>query len=163
VDQNDDGLINEKDLVAGLSSDPKIILGMTSNLRYKAFDMAFTLRSNIGNYVYNNVASNYGHFQRINGDLPYNMHTSVLETKFGAAQLKSDYYVEKASFLKLDNISIGYTLDKLDWMRARIYVTGQNLLTLSGYSGLNPEISTGIDNNLYPRSVTVIGGINLTF
>lgn len=163
VDQNFDGLINEKDLVAGLSSDPKYILGMTSNVRYKAFDMALTLRSNIGNYVYNNVASNYGHFQRINGDLPYNMHTSVLETRFGAAQLKSDYYLENASFLKLDNITFGYTLDKVNWMRARIYVTGQNLMTLTGYSGLNPEISSGIDNNLYPRSVTLIGGVNLSF
>lgn len=163
VDQNDDGIINELDLVAGLSSDPKYILGLTSNMRYKAIDMSFTFRSNIGQYVYNNVASNYGHFQRINGDLPYNMHTSVLETRFGQPQLKSDYYLEDASFVKLDNITVGYTIDKLKWMRARIYFTGQNLLTLSGYSGLNPEIDTGIDKNLYPRSITLTGGVNLTF
>ena len=163
VDQNDDGIINELDLVAGLSSDPKYILGLTSNMRYKAIDMSFTFRSNIGQYVYNNVASNYGHFQRINGDLPYNMHTSVLETRFGQPQLKSDYYLEDASFVKLDNITVGYTIDKLKWMRARIYFTGQNLLTLSGYSGLNPEIDSGIDKNLYPRSITLTGGVNLTF
>lgn len=163
VDQNGDGLINEADLVSGKSSDPVYIFGLTSNASYKNFDLSFTFRSNMGQYVYNNVASQYGHFQRLNGDLPYNVHTSVLETRFGQAQLKSDYYLEKANFLKLDNISIGYTVDQVSWMKARVYVTGQNLWTLSGYSGLNPEIANGIDNNLYPRSVTLIGGVNLTF
>ncbi len=162
-DQNGDGVINENDLVAKNSSDPTAILGLTSNVTYKAFDLAFTMRSNLGNYVYNNVASNYGHFQRLNGDIPYNVHVSVLETRYGTSQLKSSYYIENASFLKLDNITLGYTMNKLKWMTARAYVTGQNLFTLTGYSGLNPELNNGIDNNLYPRSMTVIGGVNLTF
>ena len=89
--------------------------------------------------MYNNVASNYGHFQRVNGNIPYNyMHTSVLDTRFGTAQLKSGYYVENGSFLKLDNITLGYSLNQMKWMTARAYVTAQNLLTVTGYSGLNP-------------------------
>ncbi len=158
-----DGIINEDDLVPFEKPAPDWILGLTSNINYKWFDLSMTFRSNIGNYVYNNVASNTGNFERFRGRVPQNMHESGLETLFNEKQLLSDYYVENGSFLKLDNVTLGFTYDQLEWTTIRIYATGQNLFTITGYSGIDPEIPSGIDNNLYPRSTTYIGGISLTF
>ena len=80
-----------------------------------------------------------------------------------AKHLFSDFYIENATFLILDNITLAYTFRQLNWMDARLYATVQNLFTLSPYSGPNPEIGNGIDNNLYPRATNFIFGVNLTF
>jgi iron complex outermembrane receptor protein len=122
--------------------------------------------------VYNNVASNLGTYRELNRGSPYNLHTSVLETGFGEPQYLSDYYVEDASFLRLDNITLGYTFN-LRGQSARVFGTVQNLFTITGYSGVDPtaniastEITSsvnGIDNNVYPRSRTVTGGLSLRF
>ncbi len=165
VDQNDDGIINEDDLVAKKNALPTGEFGLTSNTSYGDFNLSFTLRSKVGNYVYNNVASSKGFFNRLSpaGSGINNLHRSVIETRFTNHQLFSDYYLENASFLKLDNITLSYNFNKLSFMKMRLYVTAQNVLTITGYSGLDPEISNGIDNNLYPRALNLIGGINLTF
>ncbi|WP_420579870.1 SusC/RagA family TonB-linked outer membrane protein [Reichenbachiella sp.] len=172
VDQDDNGVINDQDLVIDKSPDPKWMLGLTSNLRYKKFDLSFTFRGNFGNYAYNNVSSANGAFDRItDAQVLNNIHKSAFNTNFRAKQLKSDYYLEDASFVKLDNISLGYTFDQLKFARIRLYATAQNILTITNYSGLDPEISigadgrssNGIDNNLYPRSLTAIFGVNVSF
>lgn len=164
VDQNGDGLINENDLTVNQSPAPNWILGFTGNSRYKNFDLNFTFRAMMGNYVYNNVASNNGSFQSLEGIRPSNIHSSALITKFTSRQLLSDYYLDDASFLRLDNLSIGYTFNQLNWVKVRTYVSGQNLWLKTGYTGLDPEIQpNGIDNNLYPRPTTFIGGISVTF
>ncbi len=162
-DQNGDGQINELDLVVGKSPNPKLIMGLTSNMRFKSWDLSFTLRSNIGNYVYNNVSSSMGYFDLLTDRVTNNIHISAYRTNFKTRQLHSDYYVENASFLKLDNITLGYNFSKVKFARIKAYITAQNVFTLSGYSGVEPEIFSGVDNNLYPRSTTVVLGVNANF
>ena len=167
VDQNGDGVINNDDLIIKESANADFILGFTGNVRYKKFDLAFTLRSNIGNYVYNNVFSEFGTFQEIDGSgVPSNVHISAYTNDFSERTnetLHSSIYVENASFLRLDNITLGFNTSFKD-IKSRFYVTGSNLLTITGYSGNDPEVGIeGIDKNLYPRSSTVLFGINLQF
>jgi len=162
-DIDGDGIINENDLVIGESPNPKLILGLTSNMRYKSFDLAFTFRSNLGNYVYNNVASGMGYFDLLTQNVTNNIHTSAYKTNFKLRQLHSDYYIENASFVKLDNITLGYNFENVKFGRLKAFLTAQNVLTISGYSGIEPEIFNGVDNNLYPRSTTVVLGINASF
>ena len=172
VDQNGDGIINQGDLRPFHDPAPKWILGHSSYLTWGKFDLGFTLRSYLGNYVYNNVASSNGDYRELTaGNSPYNLHNSVLETQFETQQLQSDVYVEKASFLRMDNITLGYTFN-LGRQSARAFGTLQNLFTITDYSGvdpsanvtpLNPEQTStvnGIDNNIYPRSRTFSAGIS---
>jgi len=162
-DVNADGQINELDLVIGESPNPKLLMGITSNMSYKSWELGFTLRANTGNYVYNNVASSNGYFEQLTDRVTNNIHISAYETGFKTRQLHSDYYIENAAFLKLDNITLGYNFDKVKFGRIKAYVTAQNVFTLTGYSGVDPEIFNGVDNNLYPRSSTIILGINASF
>ncbi|MEQ8472912.1 MAG: SusC/RagA family TonB-linked outer membrane protein [Marinoscillum sp.] len=163
VDQNDDGIINENDLVPYKNANPDLEFGFTSNASLGDFNLSFTLRSKVGNYVYNNVASSKGYFNRIKEFGPNNIHTSAFETQFQNKQLQSDYYVEDASFVKLDNITLSYTIKSVDFVKVRLYGTAQNVMTLTKYSGLDPEVAGGVDNGLYPRSLNLIGGLNITF
>ena len=165
-DVNGDTVINEKDLRPFHSPAPKWILGHSSQMRYGNFDASFTLRAYIGNYVYNNVASNMG----FTGSLafagaPFNMSASVLKTGFKSAQYLSDIYVENASFLRMDNITLGYTFRHLAQVQAvRLFGTIQNAFTITGYSGVDPESGiNGIDWSVYPRSRTFVLGTNITF
>ncbi len=166
VDQNSDGVINQDDRVPGESPDPDWTFGHTSNMGYGPFDMSFTLRANLGNYVYNNVASNYGHYRALRYvDVPNNLHASVLETGFEREQYFSDYYIEDASFLRMDNLTLGYTFTQLvSGAQVRLFGTAQNLFTLTEYRGVEPLAGVnGIDNNLYPRSRTFTVGANVQF
>ncbi len=165
VDQNGDGIINELDRRIFKSPAPDIIYGLTSNMSYKGFDLALTIRGAVGNYIYNNNASNRGHFDRI-GVLPgfvSNLHESALVTQFENPQYFSDYYIEDASFMRLDNITLGYTfLPKRGISSLRAYVTATNPLVFTEYSGLDPEVGvSGIDNAPYPRPVGFIFGVSL--
>lgn len=143
---------------------PKWIFGFTNTMTYHHFDLSFTLRAWLGNYVYNNVASNLGNWRQLTaGSSPYNLQSSVLTTNFQNQQLFSDYYVENGSFLRMDNIAIGYTFP---WagQQMRVYAIVQNAFTITGYSGVDPTAGTGgIDNNIYPRARTITGGLNVKF
>jgi iron complex outermembrane receptor protein len=133
---------------------------------WRAFDASFTLRAHVGNHVYNNVASNYGHYRALRYvDVPNNLHRSVLETGFESEQYFSDYYVEDASFLRMDNLTLGYTFDPFrSGQQVRTFGTVQNVFTMTEYRGVDPLAGlNGIDNNLYPRSRTFILGANVTF
>lgn len=159
-----DGVINENDLQIVGKPAPDVILGLTSTMSYKSLGLNFTLRSNIGNDVYNNTASANGYYEQINqGGIINNIHESALETNYSRRQLHSDYYIEDASFLRMDNLTLSYNYNDLKWVKVRLYGTVQNLFTLSGYSGPNPEIASGIDNINYPLSRTYIVGLNLNF
>lgn len=163
VDQNGDGVINQNDLRTFHDPAPKWIIGHSSYLAYGKFDLGLTVRAYLGNYVYNNVASNLGVYKELTRGSPYNLHTSVLETGFVEPQYFSDFYVEKASFLRMDNITLGYSLD-LRGVPARIFGTVQNVFTITGYSGVDPTAGVnGIDNNIYPRSRTFSGGLSFRF
>jgi iron complex outermembrane receptor protein len=166
VDVNGDGNINVDDRQITGNPRPDIILGHTSNFRYRQFDLNFTLRAQLGQQVYNNQASNFGYYNRIpTNQVPTNVHESVLETEFSSAQRLSDVYVEDASFLRVDNITLGYTFTSIPSVdRLRIYGRVSNAFVLTGYSGTSPEVysaGVGIDNTVYPRSRTWTGGINI--
>ena len=164
VDVNGDNQITEADKQAYKKATPDAFAGFTSLLTYKNLDFSFTFRGSFGNYMYNNVDS--GSFQEgiINtaGNYYLNNSVNLLESNFNDAQYFSDYYIQRADFVKLDNLSLGYTFEgsKVD---VRASITGTNLLIITDYDGLDPEISNGIDNNFYPRPRTYVVGLNFTF
>jgi iron complex outermembrane receptor protein len=146
--------------------DPKYTLGLTTRLQYKNFDFSLSARANIGNYVYNNVASSQGTYQNLYNPVGYinNVHASVLQTRFEAPQYWSNYYVENATFFRIDNISIGYTFPNIVGKGSlKVSAIIQNALVISDYSGIDPEVDGGIDNNIYPRPRIYQLGLNLTF
>ena len=166
VDQNGDGVINTSDLRPFHSPQPKWILGHTSNVTWRGWDASTTLRAYLGNYVYNNVASNLGHYSALTSPYtPVNLSSSVLTTGYVQAQYLSDVYVEDASFLRMDNLTVGYTFAQLAQLRnARLFGTIQNVFTSTKYSGVDPTANiNGIDNNVYPRSRTFVGGLSVAF
>ena len=170
VDRNKDGVINDKDQYQYQSVDPKIFLGFTSNMTYKKWNAGFVVRANVGNYMYNNVYSTLGTFRAISSLATHNGNASrnLLETGFtqnGVNQLMSDYYIQNASFLRVDNINIGYNAGKVFKDKANLRFTAniQNAFILTKYKGLDPEIGSGIDNNFYPRPRVFALGLNLEF
>lgn len=162
-DLNKDGIVNANDRRPFHDPAPKWIFGHSSYLTYGKFDASFTLRAYTGNYTYNNIASTMGAYSEVTRGSPYNLHSSVLKTGFTTQQLFTDYYVEDASFLRMDNITLGYSFN-LRGEQARVFGTLQNAFTITGYSGVDPTAGiNGIDNNLYPRSRTFTGGLSLHF
>jgi iron complex outermembrane receptor protein len=164
VDQNKDGKINDQDRRPFHDPSPKWMLGHSSYLTYGRFDAGFTLRAYLGNWVYNNVASANGAYQNLTGSgMPSNLHASVLTTGFVVPQYFSDYYVEDASFLRMDNVTLGYSAT-FRGKAFRLYGTVQNAFTITGYSGVDPTAGlNGLDNNIYPRSRTVTTGLSIGF
>lgn len=164
-DTNGDEIVNSEDRTPYKKPAPDVLLGFNSTFTYKSLDLSFTMRANLGNYVYNNIASANGAYSGLSSGSGFvsNLHSSVLETGFANPQYFSDYYVENASFLKLDNITLGYNFSKLSGLNLRVYTTAQNLFVLTNYSGLDPEVDNGIDNNPYPRSRTFLVGVNIEF
>jgi TonB-linked SusC/RagA family outer membrane protein len=165
VDVNGDNQITEADRVPYKKATPDAFIGFSSSLSYKNLDFAFTFRGSLGNYMYNNVFSDKGNFANIEdapGNFYQNGSTNVLETNFSNAQLFSDYYISRADFVRLDNVSIGYTIP-FEKVNFRASLTGTNLFIITKYKGLDPEISSGIDNNFYPRPKGVVLGFNFIF
>jgi iron complex outermembrane receptor protein len=163
VDQDGDGVVNVADRRAFHDPSPKWIIGHTSSVTRGNVDVNFTMRAYLGSYVYNNVASNLGNYAEVTRASPYNLHASVLETGFETPQYLSDWYVEDASFLRMDNITVGYAFE-YQGRSARLFGTVQNAFTLTGYSGVDPTAGlNGLDNNIYPRSRTFTGGLSVRF
>jgi iron complex outermembrane receptor protein len=164
-DINGDGNVDQNDRVPFHSAAPRWSFGHTSQFGLGSWDAGLTLRAQVGNYAYNNVASNLGHYSALRGGAPNNLHRSVLETGFQTAQYFSDVYVEDASFLRMDNFTLGYTFSGVRGLdNARVYGTVQNVFTLTGYSGVDPQGGlNGVDNNVYPRSRTFTAGVSLAF
>ncbi len=166
VDQNSDGVINDSDKRIYKNPNPDWLFGFSSYMTYKNFDLSFTMRASLGNYAYNNVSSSRGYYGAVYElETLRNVHSSILDTDFDTQQLWSDYYIQDASFLKMDNIALGYTFQNLKEgeVGLRLYTTVQNVFTITEYDGLDPEISGGIDNNFYPRPRTFLLGFNINF
>ena len=166
ADRNEDGQINNSDLYRYKFPDPRMYFGFNSQLTYDRWSMGFVLRGNLDNYMYNNIKSEMGTYRNISFDgYLNNMHTDVLDTRFGNNQFFSDYYVENASFLRMENINIGYDFGAVAYEKVnlRLSATVQNVFTITSYSGLDPEIAGGIDNNFYPRPRTFALGVNIGF
>jgi len=166
VDQNGDGVVNQSDRRPFHSPQPKWMLGHTSSVAWRQFDVSTTLRAYLGNYVYNNVASNLGNYSVVQlQGAPTNLHASALKYGFIRPQYLSDVYVENASFVRMDNLTVGYTFERLQNLRgARVFGSIQNVFTTTKYSGVDPTAGlNGIDNNIYPRSRTYLTGLSLGF
>lgn len=165
VDINGDNQITEADRMPYKKATPDMVLGFTSNLSYKNFDFSFTLRGALGNYMYNNFQSRTGfaaHSLPDTGPNHLNISPDYFDSGFYEAQYFSDYYISRADFVKLDNATISYTIP-FETLTLRASLTGSNLLTITKYEGLDPEISSGIDNNFYPRPRGFVFGLNFTF
>jgi TonB-linked SusC/RagA family outer membrane protein len=167
-DLNKDGIINQNDLYKSRSADPKVYMGFTTNVTYKKWNAGFVMRASFDNYVYNNNFSQTGIKNQILGNtVLYNASRNYLETNFvgNSLELLSDYYIQNASFLRMDNMTIGYNAGRVFSNRAnlRISASAQNVFVVTKYKGLDPELSGGIDNNLYPRPRIIALGINLDF
>ena len=168
VDQNGDGMINDNDLVIKHSRDPKVTMSWNNTFNYKGFDLGFTLRASIGNYVFNSVRAArtnlttvdcYGLNNVIESDVYFNNNAA------NSNLVRSDYFLENAGFVRCDNITLGYTWNELlnNNLRLRLYGAVQNPFVITKYKGLDPEVFSGVDNNVYPRPVTFTLGLVATF
>lgn len=170
VDQNNDGKIDAADRVAFKKAMPDVTMGFSSNVSYKNWDFGFSMHASINNYVYNNTQSNR---EALSGSYLYdpsgflkNRVSSAIGTNFETPQYLSSYYVQKASFLKLDNISLGYTFMKpVKWVESlRVYGSVNNVFTITPYDGLDPEVGEeGIDKNIFPYARTFSLGVGVNF
>lgn len=172
VDRNGDGKIGndeDGDRFAYKKAAPDVFMGLTSQLSYKNWDLSFALRASIGNYNYNNVQSNreaWGGSEMFdNTGFLKNRVKSAWDTNFQTERRLSSYYVQNASFVRMDNITLGYSFEKLftESQRGRIYFTVQNPFVITKYDGLDPEVHNGMDNNIYPRPRVFMLGLNLNF
>ncbi|KAA3638056.1 MAG: SusC/RagA family TonB-linked outer membrane protein [Bacteroidetes bacterium] len=167
ADRNDDGLVNDEDKYRFQKPAADYTFGFTSNLNLGNFDFSFAGRAAIGNYVYNNVQTDMGYFDRMYGTTGtlWNVHQSAVDLNvISQSNLTfSDHYVKKANFLRLDHITMGYNLTDLIGHGIRVYATVQNPIVITKYDGLDPEIGNGIDNNIYPRPRTFVFGVNADF
>lgn len=157
ADLNGDGIIDQNDRYHYHSPAPDWIFGLSTSLTWKRLTLSASLRANVGNYVYNRLAMNTGAW----GTVFYNdyqmnlMSRSYLDTQFTSRQYESDHYVENASFLKMDNISIGYNFGQISkYLSMNASFMVQNVFTITKYSGLDPEVNGGIDGQMYPRPRT---------
>ncbi|GAB3336013.1 TonB-dependent receptor [Marivirga atlantica] len=168
ADLNGDNIINNDDKYIYHNATPKWNFGFLSNMSYGPLDFTFNIRANTGNYMYNNVNSARAQYDLItlNSNLS-NIPTSVQNTGFVQTEdvILSDYYIEDASFLRMDNITLGYTFENLLVKNSSLRVSAgvQNVFTITNYSGLDPEVFGGIDNTIYPRARTYFLGANIRF
>jgi iron complex outermembrane receptor protein len=165
VDLNKDGASNEKDKYRYKDPQPKYFMGLSSQFEYKKWTMSFAARASFDNYMYNNFNSNSGTYQNF-GFPNYlgNVSRDVLTTGFTVPRLWSDYYIENASYVRMDNINLGYNVGRIcKNATLRVSANVQNVFVITKYSGLDPEIPGGIDNNFYPRPRTYSLGFNLDF
>lgn len=146
-----------------------MLFGINTQFTYQAFTLGLAAHGTIGNYMYNNYFSNSGVLRAMKNPLNFisNVSGNYLDTKFANNQFISDYYIENASFLRLDNINFGYNAGKVFNNKASLRVAAsiQNVLVVTKYKGLDPENSgdTQIDNNIYPRPRVYSLGFNLDF
>jgi TonB-linked SusC/RagA family outer membrane protein len=170
ADLNGDGILNTSDKYLKGNPQADVTFGFQSSIDYKNFDVAFNLRASVGNYIYNNVNSSSAQYNLLlDNAVLGNIPTSVLNTNFNttADVIASDIYLENGSFLRMDNITLGYTFDrpikKFASNSIRLWAGMQNVFTLTNYSGLDPEVFDGIDNTTYPRPRTFLLGANIKF
>ena len=168
VDRNSDGVINTSDQYYYKSPEPQFLFGFTTSLDYKKWTLSTVLRASVGNYVYDNVSSNLGIRSNILSPsaVVNNANPDVLFTNFSSVQYLSDYYLKNASFLKMDNLSLGFNAGNISrngTANLRVSANVQNVFVVTNYNGVDPELSSGIDYNLYPRPRVFSLGLNVGF
>lgn len=168
ADLNGDGVINNNDRYVSGNAVADVTMGLQSSINYKNFDFSFNMRASLGNEIYNNVASSNAQLGNVFRNVFNNTPVSVLDTNFQNTSdvILSDFYVEDASFLRMDNITLGYTLrDVMKGVSSlRFWAGVQNAFVITDYSGLDPEIqNNGVDNTIFPRGRTYLLGINYKY
>ncbi|WP_108868481.1 SusC/RagA family TonB-linked outer membrane protein [Aquimarina aquimarini] len=168
ADLNNDGIINNNDRYISGKGTPDLIMGLQSNLNYKNFDFSFSMRSNIGGEIYNNVNSKNAQLGNAFRTVFSNTPSSIVDTNFQNTPdvILSDYYIEDASFLRMDNITLGYTLHNImkGVSSLRLWTGVQNAFIITDYSGLDPEIqNNGVDKTIFPRGRTLLFGLNYKY
>ena len=176
VDRNGDGVITPEDRYLYKNPTPPVTMGLSSRVEYKKFDLGFSLRASLGNYVFNDVlrgSSNVGETGAwVQQAYMSNHLIDAMDRNWQTWELtanQSDYYVTNASFLKCDNITLGYSFDSLfkgnsyKGIGGRVYASCANVFTITKYKGLDPEIGNGVDQNMYPRPISIIVGLNVNF
>ena len=169
VDRNNDGQITADDKYMGHHADADVTFGFHTTFTYKNWTAALNGHASVGNWVYNNVASDTEMLADLwTNQFVSNRVASAPKSMFSQAQYLSDYYVQDGSFLKLDNLTIGYTFPKLFKASGHnaslnIFGTVQNLCTITKYKGIDPEVFGGIDGTVYPRPRTFVVGVKFNF
>jgi iron complex outermembrane receptor protein len=166
ADMDSNGIINSNDLYRYHSPAPDYILGFSTSLRYKKWTLGTSLRANVGNYAYNGMAMNTGAWNTVsyNSFQLNNMSASYLNTRFSTRQHLSDHYVENASFLKMDNLSLDYNVGNINrWCRLNVGAMVQNVFCITKYTGVDPELPNGVDMSFYPRPRTFSLNLGLEF
>lgn len=166
ADLDGDGEITDNDRYHTHSPSPDWILGFSTSLRYKKWTVSTSLRANIGGYIFNGMAMNTGAWETVsyNDYQLNNLHRSYLSTGFTKRQYLSDYYLENASFLKMDNLQLSYDFGKI-YKNLSLHASAmvQNVFTITNYSGVDPETQTGVDTSIYPRPRTYSFTLGLNF
>jgi TonB-linked SusC/RagA family outer membrane protein len=169
-DLDNDGKISESDRYIHKNPEPRLLFGLNSNITYKGFFIGFSARMQRGHYIYNNVDSRAGNYANVDGSKNYlnNITSDYYNTDFERINNQyylSDYYIQKADFIKMDYINAGYTFKNIFKSKMTLRTSGivQNVFIITDYSGIDPEISGGIDNNIYPRPRVYSLSFNLTF
>ncbi len=167
ADLNGDGRINNEDRYFYKDPYADVLMGLTASITYKNFDLSMASRASIGNYSSNRMSASSNENQIWNLGRLSNVHTSYLETGFlffSDKNTVSDHYIQNASFFKLDNVTLGWTVDNvIENNPMRLYISADNLLTITEYDGIDPEITGGIDSNFYPRSRAIALGLDINF
>ena len=151
-------------------------MGLASRLEYKNWDFSFSLRANLGNYVYDAISQGFHNVSPnalwASTNFLTNKTASAVADNWATDETSStltDRWVHNASFLKCDNITLGYSFENLfkcakyHGISGRAYVTASNVFTITNYDGIDPEVFNGYDNNVYPRPFSLIVGLNLNF
>ena len=168
-DLNRDGVIDNNDRYLYKKPSPDFLIGFNTQVSYKQWSFGIAAHGMVNNYMYNNYNSNAGVLRAIKNPLSFigNGSGNYLETKFSNNRYLSDYYIENASFIRLDNINLGYTVGKVFNNKAslRLSASAQNVFVITKYKGLDPENSgaSGVDNTIYPRPRIISLGANLDF
>ena len=168
VDRNGDGQISEDDLYFYKSPAAPYTAGLSSRVQYKAWDFGFGLRASFDNYVYWDKGAGFSNIAKRYDD-SFNYLQNVIPNAVSNGwttfdKVVTDYYVRNASFLKCDNITLGYSFKSFDdFLNARVYVSATNVFTITKYDGIDPEVAGGIDGGIYPRPLTLLFGVNFNF
>ena len=166
-DKNGDGIIGEQDKYWVKNPDPRVYMGFSTNMSYKNLSAGFTMRASLDNYMYNNIQAGSAIQQNVITGQRYlsNAHSDILESGFISRQTWTDYYLENASFVRMDNAYLSYNVGSVmkDKANLRLSFNVQNVFVITKYSGLDPEINGGIDNLIYPRPRMYALGVNIDF
>ncbi|MCI5777307.1 MAG: TonB-dependent receptor [Bacteroidales bacterium] len=171
VDRNGDGIINDSDRYYYKNPAAPWTFGLASRLQWRNLDFSFSLRANLGNYVFNDVEAGQSNIstagiytqEYLSNRIKYAMDKNF--SSWDKQVVLSDYFVQNASFLKCDNITVGYSFADLfgTKLSGRVYATASNVFTITKYDGVDPEVDGGIDNNIYPRPFSGLVGLTLNF